>query len=88
MGLVNRVVAPDDVLDVGAGLGGRVRPRARWWPTAWPNRPSIVAWKARWSDGLAARAGGLRRGGPHRGCGARLASFAANGPGKATFVGR
>ena len=88
IGLVNRVVAPDDVLERRPGLGGRTGARAAWWPTAWPRRRSTAACEAPLAEGLAleqrpslpsARTEDARTG---------IASFLEHGPGRATFVGR
>ena len=86
MGLVDRVVAADEV---DAALAWRPSwPRVRWSPRRWPSRPSTAAW-----TGHAGR---------RAGAGARsfvevfgtedaaigVASFLEHGPGKATFTGR
>ena len=52
-GLVNRVVAPDDVLEAALAWAADIRPRRRWWPTVWPSRPSIGASEGTLADGLA-----------------------------------
>ena len=72
----------------GADLGGGAGGRAPWRPTAWPSPRSTGVSRARWPRGwrsnrrrscAAARTEDAARG---------IASFAENGPGKATFVGR
>ena len=88
IGLVNRVVAPDEVLADGAGVGRRVRPAG----------PLVAHGLAK--GAIDARPGGHagRRAGREQAAfsavartedaGRGIASFAEHGPGQATFVGR
>ena len=87
IGLVNRVVAPDEVLDAALAWAASSR-RARSWRTAWPRPLSTAAsrppWRRGWTSNRTRSSAVAATEDAARG----IASFRENGPGKATFVGR